>query len=284
MRPIYLITGATGKQGGATAEHLIRRGYRVRAMTRNPDSVAAENLRIAGAEIVQGDFDVPQSMREALQQVAGLFLVSHYWDGVELEIERGIRAAELAAESDIDHLVYTSVARYRHDRQIPHFASKRRIEKRIKELGLPYTFLRPVAFMENWQWPVTRMAIMQGKLISPLSSDTPYQQISVVDIGDIAARILSSPEHWIGRSLELAADSRTMKEIADTFERVLDMEVRYEQQSWEEIGDDFDSEMMRFFEKGGFDVDMEAARSIHPGLMSFEDYLEKSGWADAKHA
>ncbi len=43
-RDMILITGATGNQGGAIARQLLSKGYRVRAMTRNPDSAKAKAL------------------------------------------------------------------------------------------------------------------------------------------------------------------------------------------------------------------------------------------------
>ena len=53
-----LITGATGKQGGATARALAGKGFKLRAMTRNPDSDAAKAVASAtGAELVRGDLE-----------------------------------------------------------------------------------------------------------------------------------------------------------------------------------------------------------------------------------
>ena len=61
-RDIILITGATGNQGGAIARQLLSKGYRVRAMTRNPESEKSRSLAALGAEVVQGEFDDPASL------------------------------------------------------------------------------------------------------------------------------------------------------------------------------------------------------------------------------
>ena len=53
---LVLVTGATGKQGGAVVEALLTRGHQVRALTRNPASPAAIRLRDLGVEIAVGDF------------------------------------------------------------------------------------------------------------------------------------------------------------------------------------------------------------------------------------
>ncbi len=49
-----LVTGATGKQGGALARLLLKKGHRVRALTRKPDSQAAQQLKRLGAELATG--------------------------------------------------------------------------------------------------------------------------------------------------------------------------------------------------------------------------------------
>ena len=60
---IILITGATGQQGGATARALAGKGFKLRALTRNPDSDVAKALAAAtGAELVKGDLDDEASL------------------------------------------------------------------------------------------------------------------------------------------------------------------------------------------------------------------------------
>src|SRR5260370_35235493 len=59
---LVLVTGATGKQGGAVVEALLTRGHQVRAMTRNSASPAANRLRGQGVEIAVGDFTDQDSL------------------------------------------------------------------------------------------------------------------------------------------------------------------------------------------------------------------------------
>jgi uncharacterized protein YbjT (DUF2867 family) len=54
---IVLVTGATGHQGGATTRHLLKDGWQVRALVRNPVSAAAQALAQAGAVVAAGDMD-----------------------------------------------------------------------------------------------------------------------------------------------------------------------------------------------------------------------------------
>ena len=71
---IALVTGATGKQGGAVVKALLTRGHQVRALTRNPASPAAIRLREQGVEIAVGDFTDHDSLVHALYAAPALFM------------------------------------------------------------------------------------------------------------------------------------------------------------------------------------------------------------------
>jgi uncharacterized protein YbjT (DUF2867 family) len=85
-RSIILVSGATGKQGGAVARELLSHGYKVRAMTRKPADPAARELAGLGADIVKADLDQPETLDDALAGVWGVFAVQNTWEaGVERE-------------------------------------------------------------------------------------------------------------------------------------------------------------------------------------------------------
>lgn len=65
------MTGATGNQGGAALRHLIDQGWKVRALTRNPDSESAQVVKALGVDLVQGDFEDRPSLERALANVYG---------------------------------------------------------------------------------------------------------------------------------------------------------------------------------------------------------------------
>ena len=76
---LIVVTGATGKQGGAVARSLFGRGFRVRALTRNPQKPEAQALADHGAEVVQGDMEERSSMERALEGAYGIFAVQNFW-------------------------------------------------------------------------------------------------------------------------------------------------------------------------------------------------------------
>ena len=148
-----LITGATGKQGGATLRHLAKRGgFKLRAMTRKPDSDAAKALAALGRRGgARATLDDAASLERAFAGAWGVFAVQNTWEaGVEKEEEQGKRVAKIARDKGVQHFVYTSVGSADEGTGIPHFENKFRVEQTIKQLGFPsHVILRPVFFMEN---------------------------------------------------------------------------------------------------------------------------------------
>ena len=185
-----LITGATGKQGGATARALAGKGFKIRAMTRKPESDAAKAVaRETGADLIQGDLNDPASLKSALEGAWGVFAVQNTWEaGVAGEEEQGKRIATLARETGIQHYVYTSVGSAHRKTGIPHFDNKYRIEDTVRSLAFPsHVILRPVFFMEN----LTSPWFLNGdNLYAALAPGTRLQMVAVSDVGEYGARAL----------------------------------------------------------------------------------------------
>jgi uncharacterized protein YbjT (DUF2867 family) len=283
---VILVTGATGKQGGATARHLLDRGYAVRALTRDPGSESAGELKRIGAEVVQGDLDDRGSVERALGGVYGVYSVQNFWEtGFEREVEQGIALADAARQAGVQHFVYSSVGSAHRDTGLSHFESKWKIENHILDLDLPYTIFRPVWFMENWEG--FRSWILGGNLALPLDPGVNFQQVAVDDVGAFAAHAFENPRHWLGRSVDLAGDERTVAEIAETFSRVIGRKVEYQQVGWEDYletaGQEY-HDMFRWFQDVGYDANIASLRGEGPKLTSFEEYLRGHGWEGAEAA
>jgi uncharacterized protein YbjT (DUF2867 family) len=147
------VTGATGKQGGATARRLLAGGWPVRALVRDKASPAAEALADAGAELAVAEFDEPSSLMPALDGTTALFAVPPATYGPsgsnpELEFTRGKALADAAVAAGVRHVVFTGVASTSGDA----FAApgKRRTEEYLREHLPLVTVLRPVRFMTNY--------------------------------------------------------------------------------------------------------------------------------------
>jgi uncharacterized protein YbjT (DUF2867 family) len=281
---LIVVAGATGKQGGAVARSLLERGFRVRALTRNPQKPEAQALADQGAEVVQGDMEDRSSMERALEGAYGVFSVQNYWEsGYDGELQQGKTVADAAKAAGVEHLVYSSVGSAHRQTGIPHFKSKWEVENHVRQIGLPYTILRPTAFMQNWEW--TREMILGGTLAQPFDPDKPFQQVAVEDIGAFAAIAFENPDRWIGREVDLAGDEQSMTEIADTFSRVIGREVSYYQVPWDQFEEQIGEEgtlNFRWINDVGYEADIAALRQEYPELTSFERYLRSHGWEGAE--
>ena len=117
---IILVTGGTGKQGGAVARNLIQSGYTVKVLTRNPDSPGALVLKNQNVILVKGDLNKPETYREHLNGVHGVFSVQTFENGINKEISQGIGLAKLAMESGVKHFLYSSAIAAHLNTGVPH--------------------------------------------------------------------------------------------------------------------------------------------------------------------
>ena len=283
---MIVVTGATGQQGGAVARKLLADGWQVRALTRDTDKPAAQELASLGAEIVPGDMEDRTELDAAFQGTYGVFSVQNFWlpnVGFEGEIRQGKNVADAAKGAGIQHLVYSSVGAAHRGMGQKHFESKWIIEQHIHSLDMPYTILRPAAFFENFNWE--RAALLNGTFNAlGLRPEKERQLIAVEDIAAFVALAFANPSEYLGKTIELAGDALTESQIADTFGKVIGRPVKLTVQtggnrrrSYEEM-----TAMFNFFNGEAYDADIPALRQLHPGLLTFEQYLRKNGWENAE--
>jgi uncharacterized protein YbjT (DUF2867 family) len=269
-----LVTGATGHQGGAALRHLKDSGLAVRAFVRDPEKPEVRDAAGSGTEIFRGDLNDEESIRRALEGVQGAYSVQDSTRGYETEVRQGRAVADLANKAGIDHLVYSSVASADRNTGIPHFDSKFQIENHIRNLGLRYTIIRPVFFMENLL--AMKDSIEGGAFRMPLSPKTRLQMIAVDDIGAFIAMAFIRPVHWENRVMEIAGDELSMEEIAETFSRIAGKKVNYVQVPWDRFEQQAGKEistMFHWFEREGYHVDIAGVRGERPQLSTFERWV-----------
>ncbi len=227
MKTIF-VTGATGNQGGAVAASLISNGFKIKVLTRKTDSFNAQKLQQLNAELVKGDLNDLDTFRSHLKGVDGIFSVQTFENGIDKEIKQGVDLANLAKEYGVDHFLYSSVSGADLNTGIPHFDSKYKIEHHIKQLGLPYTIIRPTSLFENFLIPQIRSRILKGKLASPINRNKTQQFISAVDIGKISADIFMNKDRYLGKTITIGSEEMDMQQVATIFSTVLSREISYQ--------------------------------------------------------
>ncbi len=152
---VIAVVGSTGAQGGGLARAILDNpagGFAVRALTRNPGSVAAKALADRGAEIVKADLEDQASLVKAFDGAYGVFGVTNYWElfSVEREQAQAANIASASVEAKVHHVIWSTLEDSREhipladDRmptlmgsyKVPHFDSKGESDRFFAEAGV----------------------------------------------------------------------------------------------------------------------------------------------------
>ncbi|MET7690699.1 NmrA/HSCARG family protein [Streptomyces sp. NPDC005483] len=282
-----LVFGATGNQGGSTARELLARGWTVHAFVRDPESAAARRLAASGAVLVRGDLEDPASVRSAMRGAYGVFSVQTPLGpgGVPAEERHGKVIADVAAEVGVEHFVHSSVGGADNPAGVFWREAKLRIEERVRERGLPATFIRPTYFMDNFgQYPPLPQ---NGELVyrRGLAPGKPLQMIASQDIGFFAAEAFDAREEFLGKAWEIAGDELTGEMIAEVFQRHTGTPTRYEAVPMEELRQESEWQATAYdwLNRIGYTADVAALRRRKPDLLTLEAWLKRTAWAPAGH-
>jgi uncharacterized protein YbjT (DUF2867 family) len=246
-----LVTGGIGHVGSEVVRELQKRRADVRILIRKEGTPAPE-----GVEVMVGDLLDPISVQKALHGVDKLYLLNAVTPD---ELTQGLIAYDLAKKLKLKHIVYHSVFRVEHFRDVPHFASKLAIESALREFDVPFTIIRPNYFFQN-----------DASLKDPLMKAGIYPMplgtvgISAVDIRDIAeaTAIALTSEGHLGKTYNLnGPEVLSGPKVASIWSGLLGKDIRYP-------GDNMDAfeEQMR---------DQAPSWSAFDIRMMFQGYLER---------
>lgn len=282
-RRTVLVTGARGNQGGAVARLLLRKSHSVRALTRNPGSTAAAELKRLGAGIMQGSLENRADLEKAAAGVDAIFAMSTPFEsGIQAEVTQGRNLADVAKASGA-HLVYTSVIAANRATGIPHFDSKWKVEQYIESLGPRHSVIAPAYFMENLRTLTAEPLKMHRTIAVPLSPRAPLPQIALADIASMAVIAIEQPERIPGRR-DIAGDILTGEESAAILSRVTGQPITYTPVPIDAVraqSDDL-AIMFEYFEQNRATVDLDALRRDFPeaGWHSFEQWARAQDWSE----
>ncbi|CAE6385189.1 unnamed protein product [Rhizoctonia solani] len=219
-KPLVVVCGATGAQGSSVVEHLLQDGgYRVRALTRNPDGAPAQRV-----ETVKCDFGSLEQIVIAFQGAYAVYGVTNFWEhGEEAEIQQGKNLADAAKTCGVRHFIWPSLP------HVPiieprHWESKIKVEKYLNEIGIPTTVLLTPFFFENLYRVLPIMRLTDAEdigecvgLVDELEgSRHPSRHRRVA---------LKNPKTWVGRRLGICVQKLTPRDYASTLTEALNIPV-----------------------------------------------------------
>jgi uncharacterized protein YbjT (DUF2867 family) len=209
-----LVTGATGNTGTPLLSALAGRDVSVRAMIRS----AGDEGRVSAASVtpVVADFDDRASLEAALSGVTRAYLVTPSSAAAE---EQQVRFVEVAGQAGVQQIVLLWQLAADEDSPVRFLRYHAVVERRIRELGLGFTFLRPNLYVQGLLAFHTSVA-NDGALFAPIG-DARVSTVDVRDIAAVAAEALTEPRH-LGQTYDITGpDALTHADIAEALSRAL---------------------------------------------------------------
>ena len=289
-KPIILVTGATGAQGGSVARMLLKsRKYQVRILTRNGNSQKARVLHRAGAELAIGDLDDVASLVRAMRGCYGVYGVTNFWEHFAREYQQGRNLIDAVHLSGISHFVLHTEADYyklsNGRYSVPQCDIKAALEQYSRSLGLPATYVRMSFYYENFfsLFPLQKGAD-GGFYFGFPQGNTRLAMTSVEDIGAIVAAIFDNKEDYNGRVVGVVGSDETCETYARILSTILNKNISYqyiprnEYASYnypgaEELANMF--EVQRLYLQNR-QADLEESYRLNPSMQSFENWAVKN--------
>ncbi|BBG04076.1 MULTISPECIES: NmrA family NAD(P)-binding protein [Pseudonocardia] len=243
MDQAVLVTGATGKQGGAVARAAQAAGLPVRALVRDPGTEQARALADAGIDLVTGDLDDPSSVAAAARGVRAVFSVQmpDLTDPLgDRELRHARTIADAVRAAGVEQVVHTSVSgagvhglagavdpRTWGEQMAHYWSTKLAAERLLTGSGASrVTVLRPSGFMENFLQPSMYNAGGDPeRMVLAADADAEQAWIALADIGAAGAAALADPDRFDGVVLELAGDLLSFRAAAAALSEAWDLAI-----------------------------------------------------------
>ncbi|GAB4815164.1 hypothetical protein N2152v2_002210 [Parachlorella kessleri] len=307
---VVAVSGATGQQGGATVDALLRLGgFSVRALTRDPSSNASKELAGKGVEVVRADFDDVESLKSAFQGADAVFAVTDFWKACGLdpfkEYQQGRNLVDAAKATGVSHFLWSTLEDTRPLTKgvlepitgpytVPHFDAKSEVAEYAKEqLGGKETLVITSIFHENLL-PGAAMApnkLPDGSFILALpAGNAKTAWCATADIGNVAAAVIAAgPEKFGGKTVPVAGDHLTWAEVGEAIAKLTGKKVvavTPPADAWvqqvvgygvPELAARDLANMCIYYEKVGMlgPRSVEETKAVYPDVMTLEAWLTK---------
>ena len=251
--PTVLVLGSTGQLGALVADALMKDDrVQLRVTSRRRDQLQSLGERFA-ADAVLLDLDDPRTFPEALAGVDVVFLITGYTVDMLVQSKAMVDAAVVAG---VKHIVHLSVFTPRPDAYDPHLAWHQMVEAYIKVSGIPWTFLHPNCFMQNW---TGFYGMVRDGVVRSYSEDNRLGWVALEDVADAAAVVLADPEPHAGKDFWFSTEAANIAEIADVISDVTGRAFKADVQSSAQFIADMDTDR----------------RTLDPYFLAVEQFYEQ---------
>jgi uncharacterized protein YbjT (DUF2867 family) len=283
-----LVTGATGAQGGGVVRHLLKGGkFKVRCLTRDPESEKARALAQTGAEPVRGDLSDAESLRAALAGCYGVFGVTNFWEHFEKEFDHGKNLIDAVKDAGIEHFVFSTLP-YAHKLsdwklEVPHFDLKAKLEEYARSLKLPTTYAHVAFYYENFLYFFPPKLQEDGSFMFGFpQGETPLAAVGVEDVGGVVAEVFERPGEFRDKTVGIVGDDLPCSQYAGIMSRVLGKKLVYRyipREIFAKLGFPGAEDLANMFEYNRLFIpnrqaDLEQSLAIYPGMQKFEPWVQ----------
>jgi uncharacterized protein YbjT (DUF2867 family) len=289
-----VVCGATGKQGGAVLDALLEQGiWKVVAISRDTVGKKARELRDKGVSVLQADLADKSSLIDAFKNAYGVFSITMPMTpkgkiDTEIEWQQGQNIVEACVANSIQHLVLSTVMYIEEGQEhtLTYIRRKVDIENLVQQKNVPYTFLCPGSFMDDFGGEY--MPVKKNVITGMAANDAKIPHIACRDIGKIAALAFADPDQFLGKKLNLVGDFISGDELAAIATKLSGRKT-YKHKAIPLILMQLFARvwipLRKHFERWGREPYPEAmlqavkqTREILPETLTFEQYLKWKGW------
>jgi uncharacterized protein YbjT (DUF2867 family) len=290
--PTVFVCGATGTQGAALIDHLLKHDIKVHAVTRSINSPAAQRLQKLDVAISEGDFNNEESIKQNMVHCTSLFLnLMPALTDLDTSLGQARRLLKIAKECGIKQAIYTSGVSANDPTRYKNWdpngiiskmlLNKQAIENEICNAGFEtWTILRPGNFMTNFLFPMNQMypgLAEKGVFTTALASDTVLPMVDPNDIGQFAAAAVLDPARFNRQEIEIASEFMGAEKLMQALSRVTGKNFKAVFMSDEEVDkqraiNPFVAGQVMMREMSSF-VDLEKVKAWGLPLGTFDQFL-----------
>jgi uncharacterized protein YbjT (DUF2867 family) len=221
MSGMILVIGATGNVGSELVKKLSKAGLKTRAAVHNISKM--DKMKLPNVEVVDLDYEKPDSILKAMQGVEKIFIVTHLTDKMVEYTERVIDAAK---KSGIRHIVRSSAMGVDAEPGITLGKWHRECDDLLAKSKIPYTILRPNAFMQNFINFNAQTIKSENAFYMPAGKGK-ISYIDVRDLAEVALKVLTENGH-LGKRYNLTGPKTyDHYQIAEILSKVLGRKISY---------------------------------------------------------
>jgi len=300
-RKLIAVSGATGSQGGSVVKAFQNSDqYKIRALTRNPESAKAKTLtKYKNVELFKCESGDIEQLRLAFKDVYGVFANTSYWGNwgkdysAKDEVQQGHNMIDAAIECDLVHVIWVSqpnVNALSYNKLHSSAATNKNMVERYARTKYAlsktiFTYIYPGFALSNienfFKFRIVDNVVQNDPL--PILPETKLAYVDIdEDLGKIVRYIFENPKLFKNEDFMASSGNITIPELLELVAKEAGLTWKFNQVSYEEYGKIVKNQEMvdlfRFWnEYGHLYQDVGVGRKLIPELKTAEQWVKSRG-------